>query len=75
MIFQHLHLKVGQKAVCEITKPRKSKVVVECTVDFNDGGFLHIGNNPLTYVKIIDNGVNGLSDSHMFSPNWEKILK
>jgi hypothetical protein len=70
-IFQDLNLSVGERASCEAGYPKKSLVVVECVKDFSEANNSdEIINNANSFVKIIHNGLIGLSTSHLISCGW-----
>jgi len=69
--FPSLDLTVGERASNDNTYPKKSLVVIECTKDFDtapDKDYLI--NNATEFVKVVENGLIGLSTSHLISSNW-----
>lgn len=73
-ILQDLKLKVGQKATCTAGYPHSGTIVVQCIKDFSEAKkSINIIDNPLDYIKVIDNGRFGALTSHYISCNWNKV--
>jgi hypothetical protein len=74
MILQQLDLSVGERAICYAGYPHKSKLVVECSKDFDTAKTSDdIINNPHKFLNVIENGLIGISTSHVISASWERL--